>query len=246
MHRLGWIAPLTLVGACIEILILVVIMRRKLGRNWPSLIAYCAGAVGFDIAFSFGRHSYAVWFWTYWIWTLVASFIQFWIIADVLKSFPGGLVWPKQFRQVLGWFCVLVTVGALVMAMQIPVASNYERFMHTVLTIDACAKFAWAAFFASFLFSIWIMRLGWDAIAAGVANGMAVRSITGLICSQILSTGHHQHLAQTIGAYGALTALILWLHASVQKTDLSDAIAWLQSAKEKHRTVNASSERANG
>jgi hypothetical protein len=235
MPSLASLHPLTLIGAALEVVIVLVLYARGLSRNWPSLVAYCIGSLIFD-ATIYARHlSYSTWFWAYWIWTFVSALLRIWIMIDVIGSFPGGLVWPVRFQRALALACIVITAGACAMTFLSPISNNYQRMMAAIVIVDRAVATSWAAFLLASLIALWIMRLGWSAIGSMVCLGMMVRVGTALIFSISFSLHRLLSLGREISAYGALAALVLWLVAVTRDASCTEATQWYLAALEQSR-----------
>lgn len=169
------------------------IWKRQVGR-WPSLFAAIILEFTTNVALLAFIHlhtPYRTYFYAYWVSQGVQELLRLWIIADIMRSFPGVEILPAKLYLFIG-------VAGATMAF----ASGYycwhlhypltRTIQETAFLLDRCVAIAWVTFSIVFLSAIKILHLGWSPIGARIANGVFLRLAAGLIIAE----GINQHVKQ--------------------------------------------------
>jgi hypothetical protein len=161
--------------------------------RWPSLTVSLAVESSSDLSMLWMLHHpglYRAYFYTFWISHGVVALIRFWIIGDVVRSFPGLGFVPSRiyFAAAAGSAAVAVTSGILCFAGKPSLPSEIVR---TIVLTDRATNIATAVFLAMMLGLAKLLGLGWDSRAVFVTAGLAVRVCDALTISEVFTTAHH-------------------------------------------------------
>ncbi len=210
-NHLLWATWIT--GIALDVVLLGLLAFRKQVQQWPSLVFWCLLDLSADAVLAMVSTNRTHYWFTYWTWFLIAAFARFWILFDVLQSFPGAAFMQKQLRT------AVVCTGAAMMAFAWWFASldgppAAVRLRTMALAIDSAVLIGWAGFATAFLIVIVASRLRWSKRGLMITLGIAVKACVGLFAAD-LNRGYkpQRELATELQAFAALTCLLLWVLA---------------------------------
>lgn len=219
-------ATLTL-GVLLDCTALLFLISSRQLRKWPSIGGYLVASLFADAVMHTGHPTYAVRFYTYWTWYSVAALLRFWILSDILRSFPGA----EFIRPHLRYMSVLTGMTAAAVALWWSIHDprpHVSPFMAFSLAFDTAVLIAWGAFVAGALACVYATNIVWDRQAVGIARGVAVKSTLGVLGASLLNGSHGTRLfGQELLAVASLFNLAFWAVALVpcRKTERQPLLA---------------------
>ena len=204
---------LTFIGTGLQLLLMAVLLRRKLHREFSFFVIYIAASILITSARLLSHKNPPAYFYIYWI-------------TEAIYAVLGLLVLHQVFRRVFRdfysywrWFWVVFPASACIMACisvwyGIRYAPNPPYFAAKVISIsEITVNFMRAGLFALFFMLVRFFALRWRNYAFAIILGFAV-SAMGSLGFYWLFSEFKTHLNLLLGylvPISYLCAVLLWL-----------------------------------
>jgi hypothetical protein len=221
--------------------IFAIIWKRQLAA-WPSLFAAISLELSTDVSCMILMHlpgHYSAYFFTYWISAAVQSLLRLWMIADIMRSFPGLDFIPAKLYLFFGIAGATMAATSAAYCWHIHSGSipNLPTFRHVqdfyspacikilrhaapdiATLINRCVSIAWASFTIVMLLSIKLLRFGWSETGARIANGVFVRLCFGLVIAEMIAVKDVKiaTLANGLDSLVSIGVFCCWAHAIIR------------------------------
>jgi hypothetical protein len=206
--------------AC-ELVLACSLVYNKAYKRWPSLLAYVSSDLAASLVLGALRSHPPQYYYAYWSCFAVAAVLRFWLLADVLRSFPGAdSVMPTQrkFLTIAGGVTLASCLGFWAFTNE----SIAITMKHIALTIDGTGVLVWGTFLACAVVSIVLFRLRWSKIGSLVALGLVIRTGVWLVFADLRLGGPVSlSTALQLQFLAAISAFAIWMVA------MNSRDAWL-------------------
>lgn len=214
MHSNWWADYLSYIELVALLAALGTILYRKLAAKWPSLVTGLAVELVTNLILIYYiklHFPYTLFFYLYWGSQAIQFICRLWMIADIMRSFPGLDFLPSQLYLFVGTIGVTVGLAAAFYSWnhhgQIPTMhrSPATAFRDTVLVANNAAAIGFAAFSVVFLSTAKALNFGWSQIGAGIATWGFLRAVGKLVVAEMLQS--HDPVIRVRG--NALDSIVL-------------------------------------
>lgn len=176
--------------------LLVLLLRLRLARQWPSLVVLLSTDLAVWAGLAVIHRHYRWYFYTYWIWTAIGSALRLWVLSDCLRSIPGASFIPRNARAALLTIAVtlalaagLVTLytdgghsfafhaggGHIGWVLSLPHDTPAGRvLLQTVLLYNRAVAFATFGLVVAVFGAVMLLGLGWERSGARIASGLGL------------------------------------------------------------------------
>lgn len=209
-----------LVAVLSELLLAVVIVRRRAQVRWPFLLALVvfdvlhSALISFCLGISAGHHlvvpHYKQYFYIYWYGHRLRSLLSLGLLWDVSRAMPLLRFIPARIGLAIASLGFTVTVGSVYLAsLHHPVT---YRMTADALILRECSIVAWMCLAATLLGSISYLGLGWAREPLNITAGFLVAAVTEITASTLM--GHwlsRGQLINTIQTYFDIAVFLFWV-----------------------------------
>lgn len=195
---LGFIEPIALFGT------VGMLLWRRLAASWPSLAIALSVELLTDVTLVYLWHTpghYKAYFYTYWISTAFQSAIRMWIMADIVRSFPGAGYLSGRVYLFVGATCTVMGLCSGWLCYDSTAHKGLD-VISTVILLDRCVNTAWVAFIAVLLGGVKLFAFGWSPLGARVANGVFFRICAAAVTVEMMNS----HFAWVRGVGNVLSS----------------------------------------
>ena len=198
---------------------LIALLAKGAWRRWPSLLVYAISDISADCVLSVLHGHPKPYFYTYWSWYAADATLRFWVLADVLSSFPGASFIMPMLRTFMSVAGTILVAASLAFSLHVS-ANTAVAVRSSALAIDSAVLLAWGVFLACAMFSIVLFRLRWSRVGSLVAIGLVVRAGIGLLCADLKTRSPALASVSThLQCLAAIIAFSYWSVAALTKDE---------------------------
>jgi hypothetical protein len=213
MHVSWWMHCLDVIEMGALACVLILILWKRLFSRWPALLF----ALAFELATDLRLHylllhpvgTYKKYFYTYWIAMGIQAFLRLFIIADIIRSFPGLDFVPKRIY----WFFGVIALTLSGCAGLYFFRSSHHGAMQIkdcAVLLDQSIWVAWGAFFVAYLTLFKVLNFGWSGLGASITAGFGVRVCIGMTIAG-LRTNESIKLRATANILESLATIVVFI-----------------------------------
>jgi hypothetical protein len=201
-------------GGAIELLICILLVRKHLSGQWPSLLTYCAASLFLDLILFIERANYSSYAHIVWFWIGMAALLRLWVLVDVVRSFRGAGFIGYRIRLAIFAVAFILAAGSWALASLEHDPKTRELFAAAVF-IDRSVAFAWSAFLVTIVAAIRAYGLAWTRTAIRVTWGLGIKIGTATLTSVLVSVATRpvRHAALNASSVISVAAIAIWLNA---------------------------------
>ena len=164
----------------LQVLLLVAMHRRGQWQRFPVFVGYMLYTALFSAVLLVVTKPYWLYFWTYWIGMIPEVVLAIALIWELYSRCLSPYRALQQMTSGLFLLAVLVLLSlAIVLAVLAP-GSSTSRLMTAVMSLDRSAMMLTSGLIAVLFAAMYWLRLPWNGLALGIANGLALYSLVSL------------------------------------------------------------------
>ena len=196
MHVSWQLLTLAYIHFAAKIIVTTLLIAKRKVRRWPGLFLFCLLGAASDV-YGFrtlalynadgSTAHYALYYYGFYSWRLIAALLLAWVLADVFRSFPGAEIVGVRIPALFLSFVGSLAAGAGYLAFQLRPLTDRGIAVVAIQT-ELAVGIAWGVFLAGALVCIFVSRIGWSREGAWVCNGLIV-AVGGKLLYGILTSG---------------------------------------------------------
>ena len=203
-----------LVSPCLQVGIAVLMSRRGHNRRFPFFFTYTIFQVFSNpLLVMTERHSYALYYYSYWSVTLFSVLISFGLIAELFRSAFQLSDDPWNLgRDVFRWALAVVFVVAALFVLSDSRLSHLLHSATALVVADRIILVMLCALALLVLFCSGYLAISWREQVFGIALGFSVFTFTRLVVeSFLLRSLKHQLLLGRVNGIVYACSCVIWL-----------------------------------
>jgi multisubunit Na+/H+ antiporter MnhG subunit len=249
-----WIDTLMFAQWGLMVALIVLLVRRSLIAEWPSVFSYAVVALSSSVVQYFLRypHPYLHFFCVFWITEGVLAIMQIWVVFDVLRATPGLTLIPRSWRITarIAIGAVAVGCGVLAMARQPDV---YYAIKDWALLLSKATNIATQVVLCGIFVCFSAIGFGWMRRPFTVTAGIACHVVAGYIAASLLQSSNRAFhlLGQGVSNLATLACLAIWCYAMLRNEPelrlsphAEELLLWF--ARSIKRSTSSRKQRGNG
>ncbi|MGA9565541.1 MAG: hypothetical protein WBS19_08465 [Candidatus Korobacteraceae bacterium] len=205
---------LWLVAPCLQVGIAVQMFRRGLFRRFPFFFTYTLLQVCSNpLLVMTERHSYALYYYSYWSVALLSALISFGLMAELFRVAFQLCDDPWNLgRDIFHWALVVVIIGAVMLVLSDSRLSQFLRSGTVMVVADRIILAMLCGLALLLLICSGYLSISWCEQVFGIALGFSVFTFARLVVeSFLLRSLKHQLMLGRVNGFIYVCSCVIWL-----------------------------------
>jgi hypothetical protein len=203
------------------VLLVAVLIRRKIWRQYPFFCAYIAFSIADSVALFLVRNHYLAYFQVYWSDQVVYSALGMLALYDVFRHIF------RPFYELFRWFwiifpaTILTVLTASIFLTILRPPTQAPGVLGVVLSFAVIDSYIQMGLFCMFFVLMILLGIRWRSYAFGIIEGFAASALGSLLgfgVRYVLGVNYNT-LGRLAPPLGFLFAVLLWLNAFLRPPD---------------------------
>jgi hypothetical protein len=218
---------LSMVGTGLETSLCLLLLARRIYREFPIFFGYTALSVIVTVAL-WGASKNAIWYSAiYWVSEALSVILAFLALNEALRSVFRNFLGMRWFRWLFPGIGILMISAAVLRIIVLP-RPAFSSFTTTILGLEIAVGFLQFGIFSLFIILVRLFHLRWGQHAAGIVFGFGV-SAAGSLVAYLLRSEFGTKFDPVIRIAPAIAYIIgvaIWLATFLKAEPARPETAW--------------------